>query len=225
MARRGRQAVRDKVDSRKSLRGPLPPGHENGCGPTTLTVKLEPGELVRRIQAGDRQAEDELVRRYARGISVIIARAGCDRGMIEDVCQDTLRITIERVRRGDVREPDRLSGFIASLARNLVIEHFRGIRKRDHRLLLESSGASSTESSGQLQRLLEEEQVQIVHRVLAEMSSERDRQILYRYYVAEEDKDRICADLGLTSLHFNRVLYRARERFRDLYLTATGRAG
>jgi RNA polymerase sigma-70 factor, ECF subfamily len=56
----------------------------------------------------------------------------------------------------------------------------------------------------------------MVRRLLQEMS-ERDRQILYRFYIAEEDKDRICADLQLSSLHFNRVLHRARERYRDLY--------
>jgi RNA polymerase sigma-70 factor (ECF subfamily) len=38
--------------------------------------------------------------------------------------------------------------------------------------------------------------------------------------VAEEDKARICADLGLSSLHFNRVLNRARDRYRELYLEA-----
>ena len=27
----------------------------------------------------------------------------------------------------------------------------------------------------------------------------------------------ICRDLGLTSLHFNRVLFRARERYRELF--------
>jgi RNA polymerase sigma-70 factor (ECF subfamily) len=185
--------------------------------------KLEAGELVSRIQAGDPEAEDELVRRYARGVSVIIARAGCDRGMIEDVCQDTLRLTIEKVRRGDIREPDRLSGFIASLAKNLVIEYFRGTSRRDSRLI--ASGPGARESASQLQSLIREEQAQAVRKVLAEMASERDRQILFRYYLAEEDKERICADLGLTSLHFNRVLFRARERFRELYLAAMDRAG
>jgi RNA polymerase sigma-70 factor (ECF subfamily) len=189
-------------------------------GPTTVTATLEPGELVSRIQGGDRQAEDELVRRYARGVSGIIARAGCDPAMIEDVCQDTLRITIEKVRRGDVREPDRLSGFIASLARNLVITHFRKSGTRDARLLIDSPGDGSMEPANQLQRLLEEEQAQMVRKVLSEMSSERDRQVLYRYYLAEEDKERICADLGLTAVHFNLVLFRARERFRDLFLAA-----
>jgi RNA polymerase sigma-70 factor (ECF subfamily) len=57
--------------------------------------------------------------------------------------------------------------------------------------------------------------------VLAELPSERDRQVLFRFYLAEEDKDQICKDLGLSSLHFNRVVFRARERYRDLYLKKT----
>jgi RNA polymerase sigma-70 factor (ECF subfamily) len=47
--------------------------------------------------------------------------------------------------------------------------------------------------------------------------------VLFRFYVVEDDKDRICADLGLTSLHFNRVLHRARERYRELYERALSR--
>ena len=49
------------------------------------------------------------------------------------------------------------------------------------------------------------------------MKSARDRQVLFRFYIAEENKEDICSDLGLSSLHFNRVLFRARERFRELY--------
>jgi len=64
--------------------------------------------------------------------------------------------------------------------------------------------------------LLEKERSTIVRRILKELKSERDRQILFRFYISEEDKEIICADLGLSSQHFNRVLYRARERFREL---------
>jgi RNA polymerase sigma-70 factor (ECF subfamily) len=49
------------------------------------------------------------------------------------------------------------------------------------------------------------------------MPNERDIQVLYRFYIADDEKEQICADLGLTSLHLNRVLHRARERFRELY--------
>jgi RNA polymerase sigma-70 factor (ECF subfamily) len=53
--------------------------------------------------------------------------------------------------------------------------------------------------------------------VIDELPTDRDRQLLFRFYIAEDDKERICADLGLTSLHFNRVLHRARERYKELY--------
>jgi RNA polymerase sigma-70 factor (ECF subfamily) len=55
-----------------------------------------------------------------------------------------------------------------------------------------------------------------VRRLIGELDTDRDRQILYRFYIAEEDKERICADLELSSLHFNRVLFRARQRFKEL---------
>ena len=68
-----------------------------------------------------------------------------------------------------------------------------------------------------MERLLADERANVARKVLAELDSERDRQILFRFYVADETKARICADLGLSSLHFNRVLFRARGRYRALY--------
>ena len=56
-----------------------------------------------------------------------------------------------------------------------------------------------------------------------ELASERDRQILFRFYIAEDEKEAICRDLRSASLHFNRVLFRARERYRELYLEALKR--
>jgi RNA polymerase sigma-70 factor (ECF subfamily) len=49
------------------------------------------------------------------------------------------------------------------------------------------------------------------------MTNERDIQVLFRSYLAEHDKKQICADLGLTSMQFNLVIHRARERYRELY--------
>ena len=44
----------------------------------------------------------------------------------------------------------------------------------------------------------------------------RDREILRRYYLSDDDKQRICQDLQLTSAHFDRVLFRAKQRMREL---------
>ena len=56
-----------------------------------------------------------------------------------------------------------------------------------------------------------------MRRVLAELKNDRDREILSRYYIADEAKEDICRDLELSDLHFNRVLFRARQRYRELF--------
>jgi RNA polymerase sigma-70 factor (ECF subfamily) len=180
-----------------------------------------PADLVRRIQTGDAGAEAALVRRYARGIAIIVARASSDRGAVDDLCQETFRVALERVRRGEVRDPDRLSGFICSLARNLVIEHFRRVKRRE-RLEAAWPTRSASAAPTPVDELERRELAALVRQVIDELPSERDRQILMRYYIGEEDRDHICAALGMTRIHFNRVLFRARERFRALYQQAIG---
>ena len=44
----------------------------------------------------------------------------------------------------------------------------------------------------------------------------RDREVLFRFYLAGETKGRICARLGLSGTQFNLVIHRARLRFRAL---------
>ncbi len=63
---------------------------------------------------------------------------------------------------------------------------------------------------------------QCVRQVIGELKTERDRQLLLRFYLAEDDKEQICSDLGLSSLHFNRVLFRARQRFKVLLEQTAG---
>jgi RNA polymerase sigma-70 factor (ECF subfamily) len=174
------------------------------------------GELVARIIAGEKAAESELIQQYSRGVSVILNRATGDPSVSEDLSQETFRITLEKIRAGEVREPERLSGFIVSLAKNLASEYFRKSRRTEGFADPDAVYLIPESAPNQLDRLLQAEKAKIVRRVLSELSG-RDRQILERFYIAEDDKDQICADLQLSSLHFNRVLYRARERYRELY--------
>jgi RNA polymerase sigma-70 factor, ECF subfamily len=175
------------------------------------------GDLVSRIRAGDRQAEAELVERYSRGVMIIIRREVHDTVVVEDLHQEGFRIVLEKIRRGDVREPEKLSGFVCGVARNLVIDHFRRAARQENNAVIDEAVSIPHPAPDQLQELLRKEKADLVRQVLKGMSNERDIQALYRFYIADDDKEKICADLGLTSLHFNRVLHRARERFRELY--------
>lgn len=174
-------------------------------------------KLVDRIVAGDQLAEAELVERYSRGVSFIIRRDVPVSSAADDLYQETFRIALEKIRRGDVREPEKLSGFICAIARNLVIEYFRRTSKQTNITDLEHANNLPQITKDPLSTLLRKETSIIVRRVLSEMPSDRDRQILFRFYIADEEKESICSDLGLTLLHFNRVIHRARERFRELF--------
>jgi DNA-directed RNA polymerase specialized sigma24 family protein len=72
-----------------------------------------------------------------------------------------------------------------------------------------------------LEELVQKEEADLIRQILKEMPNERDGQVLFRFYIAEDDKEQICADLGLTSLRLNLVLHRARERYRELYERAS----
>lgn len=52
--------------------------------------------------------------------------------------------------------------------------------------------------------------------MLEELPTPRDRDLLVRFYLNDESKDDVCAALGLSDEHFNRVIFRARNRFRAL---------
>jgi RNA polymerase sigma-70 factor (ECF subfamily) len=169
--------------------------------------------LANRIGAGQAGAEDELVRRYSQGVNRILRRAtGNDPALMDDLHQETFQIAITKLRRGELRDPCRLPGFIASLARNLACEHFR----RRLRFVPLSGDDVGAPASGALDLLLADERSRSIRLVLQGLSS-RDREVLGRFYLHAESKERICQDLGLDSLRFNRILFRARRRCRNLY--------
>lgn len=180
--------------------------------------EASPADLVQRIRTGDPRAEEELIVRFGEGLTFLLRRWTRGHSDAEDLYQETFRLALEKIRRGEVRDPERLAGFLRSLARNLSIEHYRKAARRGAREEeIETAAEVTNPDTGQLGQLLRKEKVSLVRRLLEELGSERDRQVLFRFYIAEEDKENIRSDLGLTAPEFNLVLFRARRRYRDLY--------
>jgi RNA polymerase sigma-70 factor (ECF subfamily) len=162
---------------------------------------------------------------YGRGVAILLDRHTNGRPEAEDLFQDTFRLVLEKLRRGELREPSKLPGFLAQIARSLAIEHYRKATRRKTEADSEAVDLAVAPSVSPLSGLLESENAALVRHVIRELGNERDREILLRFYIAEEDKDRIAADHGLTSLQFNRVLHRARQRYKELFLERTGGKG
>jgi RNA polymerase sigma-70 factor, ECF subfamily len=172
--------------------------------------------LVARIREGDPGAEAELVERYRNGLSFLLRKITGNPPLSEDLLQETFRVALRRIRAGELREPEKLGGFLRATAKNLArAEHRRGERWESMDDSLADREPADPEENP-LARVIRNEIAGLVRQVLREIRSRRDRQLLYRFYIAEENKEEICRDLGLSSLNFNLVLFRARERFRKL---------
>lgn len=173
--------------------------------------------LAQRIADGDRSAEQELVVRYSRPLLYMLRRRAGDADLAEDLHQDVFRVVIERLRERGINEPEKLAGFIQSTGRNLLIGEIRRSQRRRTYTDSDAIDASpDTVSSSQFSETNDAQEATAVRELLKELKPERDRAILIRFYLQQEDKASICSALDLTDLHFNRVLYRAKKRFRAL---------
>lgn len=186
-------------------------------------------DLVGRIVAGEAAAETELVERCGKTLRFLARRHTRSEADAEDLYQETLLVALEKIRRGEVREPERLAAFLRAVVKNLSIQRYRRRQyavERPAEELPETPAAEDVRpEAAPLDALLQRERLHHTRRLLAELTVPRDREVLFRYYVAEEESARICADLGLDGDHFYRVLHRARQRYRQLWEAAQGGPG
>ena len=188
-----------------------------------VSNETELADLVRRIIVGDVRAEEEVVRRYKDGVAIIIRRIVQSRSITEDLSQETFKKALEKIRHGDVREPERLSGFICSMAKNLALDYVRKEKKATKETGVEKPEQIPDPAPDQFDQLLRKERARIIRRVIDELKVKRDRELILRYFIAEQDKDQICAELGLTRGQFNGVIFRALKRYKELYLKLVGK--
>jgi len=177
-----------------------------------------PESLVSRIEAGDPRAEEDLVARYGRSVALLLQRHTGGRPEAEDLFQDTFALALTKLRRGELRQPSRLPGYLAGIARSLAIEQYRKVARRKTEANTEVVDDRARAPAEQLGELLRSETAELVRQLLTGLRNERDRELLFRFYVAEEERRSIAADFGLDNLQFNRVLHRARQRYKVLYL-------
>ncbi len=171
-------------------------------------------DLIRRIRSGERQAEEELVDCFSRGLSIMLRRLAGDPALAEDLHQETFQVVLGKARQGEIREPEKLLGFLRSTARNLLIaERRKSVRGGAPRL----AEAPVSQEAPQLRRLLRSEKANQVRRLLGELRFPRDREVLVRFYLAGATKEEICSDLDIEPTRFKKILFLARGRMRELW--------
>jgi RNA polymerase sigma-70 factor (ECF subfamily) len=177
-------------------------------------------DLALKIGQGVRAAEQTLVARYGPPLHFMLKQRTRDSELALDIRQDALRIVIEKLRAGTLEQPERLGGYLRGVALKLCGAQKRKESRRATTADSDAIAAVADSRADPAEQLSDEQLKRTVRELLAELSTPRDRDILTRAYLLEEDKDTICAALDIDSLHFNRVLFRAKQRFRELLVRA-----
>ncbi len=151
------------------------------------------------------------------GVLYLLRREVGHAALAEDLCNEAFRIVIERLRQQPLDEPAQLASYVYRTAHNLVlVERRRAGRHRTmtgQQAVLEAVAVTALDPAAILQT---RSNAAAVRKLLEEMPQVRDREVLVRVYLHDQDKDQVCRELGITSDNYKRIVYRARERFRAL---------
>jgi len=168
--------------------------------------------VVKGIQTGDPAAMAEMYEVFTTGIRFYLCRQLGPQDLDDRVHEAFLTIT-QSIRRGDIREPERLMGYVRTVVRRLVATQIEAVVLQRQRQLDPSLSLAVRDSNPNPERLaLERERSKVAFRVLRSLPS-RDREVLVRFYLKEQSPAQICRDLGLTATQFRVTKSRAKLRF------------
>lgn len=109
-------------------------GHD-GNGEDRMLPDGSEGDQARiaaAVAQGDREAERAFVERYLPRLRALLLARTRNADLASDLLQDVMIEAICALRRGQLREPSKLTAFVMGIARNLLNSHFRAaIRQPD----------------------------------------------------------------------------------------------
>ena len=175
-----------------------------------MDIERNDAELVRQIGSGDREAEAELFRRMAPRIRLYGLRHLRDAHASEDLTQQVLITTLEALRAGRLREPEKLASFVLGTCRMTVLDLRRGAQRK--RLLLEKFGADlfSASAAPSMPQLDRQRLARCVQSLL-----ERERAVVVLSFYDERTGADVASFLGVSEANVRVIRHRAIRVLRE----------
>jgi RNA polymerase sigma-70 factor (ECF subfamily) len=188
-------------------------------GPDLQTIEKPPdpqwSPLVERVRCGDSQGMEELYALFAKGVRYFLWRHLGSQDL-DDKVHDIFLIITQAIQRGDLREPERLMGYVRTVLRRQVAAYIEiAVEARQRQVGLEPA-LNLTDGQVSPERLVMEQQSQDVAMRVLRGLPKRDRDVLIRFYLQEQTADQICREMKLTETQFRLIKSRAKARYGEL---------
>jgi RNA polymerase sigma-70 factor (ECF subfamily) len=169
---------------------------------------MEDATLARAIAGAgtdiDAAAESEFCRRFAPRVRLYGLRHLRDRHAAADLVQQVLMMTLERLRAGKLRDPERLASFVLGTCRMVVMGERRGAARRG--TLLDTYGVAEEAYEPEEPRAFERDKLVGCLAAL----SERERAVVISSFFDEES----ATGLGLNAGNLRVIRHRALGKLR-----------
>lgn len=152
---------------------------------------------------GARDAEAELYRRLAPRVRLFGLRHLRDAEAAADLAQQALLMTIESLRGGRVREPERIASFVLGTSRQLVVDHRRNVERRHE--LFDRYARTLPAVEDERRSDVDAERL----RDCLDRLSARERSVVVLTFHAERKADEVGAELGLSAGNVRVIRHRA----------------
>lgn len=182
----------------------------------TKSVSLLSGELAVKITQGDTQASNAFVQMNYRWLLFIIRKKFARSNNHEDIVQDTFMLVINKLKQGSINNPQTILAYLRTTAINIGFEYLRKDKKFTSAVDQDYLEVIEDAKDDILSTIIWNDKVKYVKQVLSELKIQRDKDILTQFYFEDQSKTSICKKLDLSSEHFDRVLYRAKQRLKQL---------
>jgi RNA polymerase sigma factor (sigma-70 family) len=185
----------------------------------TETTEISQGPswtlLVERLHAGDPSGMEELYRIFAKGVRYYLWRQLGSQDL-DDKVHDIFLIITQSIQRGDLREPERLMGYVRTILRRQVAAYIEtAVHVRRNQVEIDPAMNLADHEVSPERQAMERQNQEVAMRVLGGLSK-RDREVLVRFYLDEQTPEQICRDMNLTETQFRLIKSRAKARYGEL---------
>jgi RNA polymerase sigma-70 factor, ECF subfamily len=176
---------------------------------------------LRGLQNRDSDTENHLIASFSKAIQAKLQSRLRWPELVQDARQETFLRVLTYFRSGKTLEnPASLPGFIHSVCHNVALEFLRFHTRHDQ--IAENAPEPLDSSAGPEDQLVTAERKQIVRKLLEELPP-KDRELLRRVLLDEEDKDAVSKEFGVDRNYLRVLLHRARLKFKAALLESHGR--
>ena len=160
----------------------------------TLLTPQQQSSLAERIRSREPTAEEELVRFFSGRVAFLVLARTHEPEMARDLSQEVMLAVLRALRTDQLRDPERLAGFVYGTARNLINNYLRSRSRQPPQDSIEAA----LHLASPVDPVQDGERSALVQRALRALNH-TDRRILSLTFEKDLKPAEIGSRLGLSS--------------------------